>query len=116
MDVPANSHHRVGFGLFEVDLSARELYRRGILVHIQDKPFAILAMLLEQPGEVITREELQKRLWPGDTILTSGYLAHTIRPRFGLRSILAGTRHPYGRLMESAFFGFQTGAARMVSM
>ncbi len=69
MDVPTNGPRRRGFGLFEIDLSKRELYRRGVAVHIQDKPFQILAMLLERPGEVVTREELQKKLWSHDTFV-----------------------------------------------
>jgi Tol biopolymer transport system component/DNA-binding winged helix-turn-helix (wHTH) protein len=69
MDVPANARRRLGFGLFEADLSAHELYRRGVLVHVQDQPLQILAMLLEHPGDVVTREELQKKLWPGDTFV-----------------------------------------------
>lgn len=69
MDVPTNGPRRLGFGLFEVDLSKRELYRRGVAVHIQDKPFQILALLLERTGEVVTREELQKKLWSHDTFV-----------------------------------------------
>jgi DNA-binding winged helix-turn-helix (wHTH) protein len=69
METPANGPRRFGFGLFEADLSSRELYRRGLLVHLQDQPFEILAMLLERPGEVVTREELKKKLWPGDTFV-----------------------------------------------
>jgi len=69
MDVPTNGRRRLGFGLFEADLLKRELYRRGVLVHVQDKPFQILALLLEHPGEVVTREELQKKLWSGDTFV-----------------------------------------------
>lgn len=59
----------VRFGLFEVDLQARELRKSGIRIKLQDQPFQILAMLLERPGEIITREELQKRLWPADTFV-----------------------------------------------
>jgi TolB-like protein/DNA-binding winged helix-turn-helix (wHTH) protein/Tfp pilus assembly protein PilF len=54
------------FGLFELDLRAGELHRNGRKVKLQDQPFQILAILLEHPGEVVTREELQARLWPGD--------------------------------------------------
>jgi Tol biopolymer transport system component/DNA-binding winged helix-turn-helix (wHTH) protein len=69
MQVPANGPRRLGFGLFQADLPARQLYRRGVLVHLQDQPFEILAILLQRPGEVVTREELQKRLWPEDTFV-----------------------------------------------
>src|SRR5579863_4964433 len=59
----------IRFGIFEVDLQAGELRRRGLKVQLQQQPFQILAMLLECPGAVITREELQKRLWPTDTFV-----------------------------------------------
>ena len=69
VQVPANGPRRLGFGLFQADLAARQLYRRGVLVHLQDQPFQILSMLLEKPGEVITREELRRKLWPADTFV-----------------------------------------------
>jgi Tol biopolymer transport system component/DNA-binding winged helix-turn-helix (wHTH) protein len=69
MQVPANGSRRLGFGLFQVDLAARQLHRRGALVHLQDQPFEILSMLLEHPGEIVTREELRSRLWPADTFV-----------------------------------------------
>src|SRR5215469_8028679 len=59
----------VQFGLFELDLDAGELRKSGVRVRLQEQPFQILAVLLERPGSVITREELQKRLWPGDTFV-----------------------------------------------
>ena len=57
------------FGVFEVDLRAGELRKKGMRVRLQGQPFQVLAMLLEHPGEVVTREELQKRLWPADTFV-----------------------------------------------
>jgi Tol biopolymer transport system component/DNA-binding winged helix-turn-helix (wHTH) protein len=59
----------VRFGLFELDLRAGELRKSGIKIKLHDQPFHILAMLLERPGEIVTREELQKRLWPQDTFV-----------------------------------------------
>src|SRR5882724_3057845 len=59
----------VHFGLFELDLQARELRKSGIRIKLQDQPFQILASLLERPGEIVSREELQKRLWPADTFV-----------------------------------------------
>jgi DNA-binding winged helix-turn-helix (wHTH) protein/Tol biopolymer transport system component len=59
----------VKFGLFEVDPRAGELRRNGVKVKLQDQPFQVLAMLLERPGEVVSREELQRRLWPADTFV-----------------------------------------------
>jgi DNA-binding winged helix-turn-helix (wHTH) protein/Tol biopolymer transport system component len=59
----------VRFGLFEADLQSRELRRNGHKVRLQDQPFQVLLLLLEKPGEVITREELRTRLWPSDTFV-----------------------------------------------
>ncbi len=54
----------IRFGVYEVDLQAGELRRQGLRIKLQEKPFQVLALLLEHPGEVVTREELQQRLWP----------------------------------------------------
>jgi DNA-binding winged helix-turn-helix (wHTH) protein len=54
----------VRFGAFEVDLRAGELRKDGAKLKLTGQPFQVLTILLEQPGEVVTREELQKRLWP----------------------------------------------------
>ena len=54
------------FGVFEVDLGARELRKRGIRQRLQDQPFRVLEALLEKPGEIVTREELKERLWAQD--------------------------------------------------
>ena len=59
----------IRFGVFEVDLQAGELRKQGFKVKLQDQPFQVLAMLLERPGEMVTREELQKKLWPADTFV-----------------------------------------------
>jgi len=59
----------VHFGAFVVDLRAGELYRQGRKIKLQDQPFQLLAILLEHPGEVITRQELRNRIWPGDTFV-----------------------------------------------
>jgi Tol biopolymer transport system component/DNA-binding winged helix-turn-helix (wHTH) protein len=59
----------IRFGMFEVDLQAGELRRQGFRVKLQEQPFQVLVMLLERPEEVVTREELQKKLWPADTFV-----------------------------------------------
>src|SRR5580704_19515286 len=61
------SPSRVTFGLFEADLQSGELWKVGKRIKIQSQPFKILATRLERPGEVVTREELQLRLWGKDT-------------------------------------------------
>jgi len=62
-------HGRLRFGVFELDLRAGELRKHGLRIRLQEQPFQLLAMLLEHPGEVVTREELQKKLWPADTFV-----------------------------------------------
>ena len=57
------------FGVFELDLRAGELRRSGMKVKLQEQPFQVLAQLLENPGEVVTREDLRNRLWPADTFV-----------------------------------------------
>ncbi len=59
----------VRFGLYEVDPHAGELRRNGVKVKLQEQPFQVLTMLLERPGEVVSREELQRRLWAADTFV-----------------------------------------------
>jgi DNA-binding winged helix-turn-helix (wHTH) protein/Tol biopolymer transport system component len=56
--------HVIRFATFEVDLRAQELRKAGLRLKLTGQPFQVLAILLQQPGTVITREELQKRLWP----------------------------------------------------
>ena len=62
-------HGRLRFGVFEVDLRSGELRKYGLRVRLQEQPFQVLAMLVEHPREVVTREELQKKLWPADTFV-----------------------------------------------
>ena len=59
----------IRFGIFEVDLSRRELRRRGTRIKLQNQPFEVLAASLEQPGAVVTRDQLQARLWRDDTFV-----------------------------------------------
>jgi eukaryotic-like serine/threonine-protein kinase len=60
---------RVRFSDFEVDLRSGELRKCGRKVRLQEKPFQILALLLEQPSELVTREEMRQKLWPADTFV-----------------------------------------------
>jgi len=59
----------VRFGIFELDPRTGELRKHGVRIKLQDQPFAVLLMLLEKPGQLVTREELQQRLWPADTFV-----------------------------------------------
>jgi DNA-binding winged helix-turn-helix (wHTH) protein len=85
MDIAADAR-RVRFAAFEVDLRASELFKYGVRIKIQDQPFEVLAMLLERPGELVSREELHTgssgrmtRLWnsmPDSTLPCAGYVMH----------------------------------------
>lgn len=54
------------FGAFEMNVRAGELYRQGTRVRLQEQPFQLLAVLLQRPGDLVTREELRSRIWPID--------------------------------------------------
>ncbi len=77
MQGSASSPHVVRFGVFEVDLRAGEVRKSGLKVRLQEKPFQVLEMLLEHPGEIVTREELQKKLWPQDTFVDFNHSMNT---------------------------------------
>ena len=68
MDVKAPSRP-ISFGDFSVDRKAGELRKHGLKIKLQEQPFQILVMLVERPGEVVTREEVRQKLWPNDTIV-----------------------------------------------
>jgi eukaryotic-like serine/threonine-protein kinase len=57
------------FGPFQLDLKAGELHRDGRSVRLQEQPFQVLKVLLEHPGDVVTRDEMRRTLWPNDTIV-----------------------------------------------
>ncbi len=67
MAVGASRNRRIRTGLFEIDLVCAELRKEGLRIPLQEQPFRVLSLLLERPGELVTREELQTRLWPADT-------------------------------------------------
>jgi TolB-like protein/DNA-binding winged helix-turn-helix (wHTH) protein/Flp pilus assembly protein TadD len=60
---------RFRFGIFEIDLRTGELRKRGALIRLQEQPFQVLAVLLATPGQLVTRDELQRRLWTADTFV-----------------------------------------------
>ena len=69
MERPVVNSTKVRFGLFEADLRTRELRKSGVKIKLNEQPFRVLALLLERPGEVVTREEFQTKLWPADTFV-----------------------------------------------
>ncbi len=69
MALEARTPEILRFGAFEVDLRAGELRKQGVRVRLQDQPFHVLTVLLQRPGEVVTREELRNQNWPPDTFV-----------------------------------------------
>jgi TolB-like protein/DNA-binding winged helix-turn-helix (wHTH) protein len=68
MEAPAHAR-RIRFGPFEADLYSCELFKQGLKIKLQDQPFQVLAMLVQRPGEIVTRRELRLKLWPADTFV-----------------------------------------------
>jgi TolB-like protein/DNA-binding winged helix-turn-helix (wHTH) protein/Flp pilus assembly protein TadD len=66
MEAPSPPTEIVHFGIFQIDLKARELHKAGVKVKLQEQPFRVLALLVERAGQVVTREELRQRVWPTD--------------------------------------------------
>jgi Tol biopolymer transport system component/DNA-binding winged helix-turn-helix (wHTH) protein len=69
MKTDSRADHKVHFGIFELDLDTRELHRNHSKLKLRGQPIDLLEALLEEPGKLVTREELQKRLWPADTFV-----------------------------------------------
>ena len=67
----------VRVGVFEASLSSGELRKHGLLIHVSGQPFKILAILLERPGEVVTRDELRKSLWSAETFVDFEHSLHS---------------------------------------
>jgi TolB-like protein/DNA-binding winged helix-turn-helix (wHTH) protein/Flp pilus assembly protein TadD len=86
---------RLCFGVFELDLRTGELRKHGLRIRLQEQPFQVLVMLLEHHGEVVTREELQKRLWPADTFVDFDH---------GLNKAISKIREALGDSAESPRF------------
>jgi len=66
------------FGVFELDSAAGELRKSGVRVRLQDQPFQMLIMLVQRPGQLVSREEFRKRLWPEDTFVDFDHSLNTI--------------------------------------
>src|SRR5580693_2077729 len=64
-----NGSDRLRFGAYETDLHTGELWKHGTRVKLVGQPFEILAALVRRPGQLVTREEIRTRLWPGDTFV-----------------------------------------------
>ncbi len=77
MEPSATAPGTYRFSVFEADLATGLLRKRGRRVTLQDQPFQVLALLLQRPGEVVTREELQRALWPADTFVEFEHSVNT---------------------------------------
>jgi cholera toxin transcriptional activator len=73
-----NSRPVFRFATFEADPLTGELRKSGIRIRLQEQPFQVLLMLLERPGELVTREELRQRLWPADTFVDFDHSLNTV--------------------------------------
>jgi DNA-binding winged helix-turn-helix (wHTH) protein len=82
----------VRFGVFELDLRTGELRRRGMRRPLQEHPFRVLAMLVEHPGDLVTREQLRSRLWPDVVFVDFDH---------GLNKAVAKVRQALGDVAES---------------
>jgi TolB-like protein/DNA-binding winged helix-turn-helix (wHTH) protein/lipoprotein NlpI len=83
------------FGVFELDAHSGELRKSGIRIKLQQQPLQILSALLERPGEVITREELRERLWPGQVYVDFDH---------GLNKAIGKLRDALGDVADSPHF------------
>ena len=90
-----SSTHRVRFGVFELDLQRMELRKQGIKVKLQEQPLKILQVLIENPGQVISREDLRRRIWPANTFVEFDQ---------GLYSAIARLREALGDSSENPVF------------
>jgi TolB-like protein/DNA-binding winged helix-turn-helix (wHTH) protein/Flp pilus assembly protein TadD len=66
MQTPSPLTGIVHFGIFQLDLTARELHKAGVKVKLQDQPLRVLALLIERAGQLVTRDELRQKVWPTD--------------------------------------------------
>src|ERR1700727_1369896 len=95
MGEPSPPTYIVPFGIFQIDLKARELHKAGVKVKLQEQPFRVLALLVDRAGQVVTREELQQKVW-----LTDAYVAFDQ----GLNNAIKKVRDALGDSADSPRF------------
>ena len=95
MDETTSLPKLIRFCVFEMDRRAGELRKQGLKIRLQEKPFQVLELLLEHPGEAVTRDELRKRLWPADTFVDFDH---------GLNSAINRLREALGDSAENPRF------------
>src|SRR5882762_2976749 len=86
------------FGVFQVNLAARELRKHGVRIRLPGQPFCILSILLQKPGEVITREEIQRKLWSSDTFVD---FEHSMNSAIKKLRAALGDSPEYSRYVET---------------
>src|SRR5437879_5428553 len=69
MEILGSAKRVVRFAVFDADLHTDELRKAGVKIKLYQQPFQILVLLVERPGELVTREELREKLWPGESFL-----------------------------------------------
>ena len=99
MHLPATERQSVRFGPFAVDLVSHELHSNGRKINLQEKPFQLLAILLEHPGQLVTREELRDRLWPADTFVDFEHSINTCIKK--VREALEDSSDHHSRFIET---------------
>src|SRR6266480_3947953 len=77
MGQPADLRRIFCFESFEVDVVSGELRRQGLKIRLQDQPFRLLVLLLDHPGDVVTREKVREKLWPADTYVDFDHSLNT---------------------------------------
>jgi len=79
MPMPPSNHEArlLRFGVFEVDLAAGELRKNGARIRLQEQPFQVLAALLQNAGQVVTRDDLREKIWPADTFVDFDHSLNT---------------------------------------
>lgn len=82
-----NGNRTIRFGEFVADLSSGEIRKSGSRIKLQDQPFRVLQILLEHPGDLVTREELQSRIWPEDSF---GDFDHAVNVAIGKLRVALG--------------------------
>ncbi len=92
MKLPSDAPRTVRFGVFELDLQTGELHRKGVKAALQEQPFRVLAMLVMQPGELVTRDALRRAVWPDAVFVDFDH---------GLNKAVAKIRDALGDLAES---------------
>jgi TolB-like protein/DNA-binding winged helix-turn-helix (wHTH) protein len=95
MKEPSGANGPIRFAAFEADVSCGELRKHGLRIKLPDQSFQVLAMLLERPRQIVTREEFHKKLWPGDTFVDFDH---------GLNNAMNRLREALGDTAESPRF------------